>query len=240
MGSRRSSVVRTTRAYRPDDGWETVALAASGVGAFARWCWRWRTEWAGLLALAVVGPLVWGIGTRIADLMVGPVVGPALAPVLGPLFAPLPLIGLLAGLLAWPRSRRWLRGRLACARTRRQIIAVLRETRVPDSADRLPLIRRSTPTPVGERLLLTVRPGQSAEMLAGFLDALRAGARARDVTVSRDPARADRVTVEVIRRDLLSAPEPLTSPLLDLARHLTAAPVPAPTIPNPAVEGADQ
>ena len=238
MGSRRAPLVRTTKAYRPDDGWEAVALAASGVGALGRWCWRWRTEWAGLLALAVVGPLVWGIGSRLADLIVGPLVGPVLAQVLGPLFAPLPLLGLLAGLLAWPRSRRWLRGRLACARTRRRIIAVLRETRVPDSADRLPLVRRSTPTVVGERLLLTMRPGQSAEMLAGFLDALRAGARARDVTVSRDPARADRVTVEVIRRDLLATGAPLGSPLLDLARHLTTAP--APSADPAALEGADQ
>lgn len=221
-----------TKAYRPDDGWEAVALAASGLAACARWCWRWRTEWVGLLVLAVVGPLVWGVGSRIAEVLVGPVVGPVLAP----LFAPLPLLGMLAGLLAWPRSRRWLRGRLACARTRRRILAVLRETRVPDSLDRLPRVRRTTTTPVGERLLLSMRPGQSAEMLAGFLDALRAGARARDVTVSRDPARADRVTVEVIRRDLLATAEPLASPLLERARHLTTAPASAAA----ALEGADQ
>lgn len=235
MGSRRAPVVRTTRAYRPDDGWEAVVLASQGLAAFGGWCWRARTELTGLLVLAVVGPVLWGIGER----LVAPLVGWAVGPVLGQLFAPLPLAAVLAVLLAWPPSRRWLLARWACARSRRRIIAVLRETRVPDSRDRLPIVRRVRPTAVGERLELRMRPGQSAELLAAHIEALRAGARARDVTISRDPARADRVYVDVIRRDLLDTPEPLRSPLLERARHLAAVPT-SEGAPLTAIEGTVQ
>src|SRR5205823_3823193 len=104
--------------------------------------------------------------------------------------------GVLAGaVLAWPRSRRLVLGRLGCARTRRRLLACMRETRAATSSGRLPLVLRSRTTTAGQRLTLGLFPGQSAELLQARIEELRAAARARDVTVSRNPARADRVTV---------------------------------------------
>jgi len=233
MGSR-DPVVRTTAAHKVDNGWEAVAMAASGVGLFAGWCWRFRTEWAALLVLLLVGPVLWSVGAWAAGWL-----GLVAGGMPGSLVALLPVVVPVAGLLGWGRSRRWLWGRWCCAKTRRRIQAVLRETRVPDSLDRLPVVRRSRSTAVGERLHLRVRPGQSAELLTGHVDALRAGARAREVIVTRDRARADRVSVDVIRRDLLATASPLASPLLGLARHLSTRPAGAAEL-APAAEGTEQ
>src|SRR2546426_362511 len=88
----------------------------------------------------------------------------------------------------------------------------MRETRVATSTGRLPLTLRARATPAGERLTFGLFPGQSAEQLDARTEELRAAARARDVSVTRDPGRGDRVTVDVIRRDLLHAGLVLPSP----------------------------
>jgi len=186
--------------------------------ALVRLCWRWRTGLSVLVVVFVGLPMLWDATADLVEALSGVT--------LAPMIAPLPVAVVLAGVLAWPRPRRWVWARLGCARTRRRVRAVLWQTHVPDSRDRLPVVRRVRPTPVGERLQLTVRPGQSAELVAAHIPALRAGARARDVTVSRDPRRADRVYVDVIRRDLLDSQAPLRSPLLARAAHL--APIPRP------------
>lgn len=186
--------------------------------ALVRLCWRWRAGVWVVLVLAVGLPMLWNAG---ADLVAS--LG---ASSVEPMNGLLAVVIWISALLAWPPSRRWLLARWACGRTRRRIKAVLWQTHVPDAKDRLPIVRRVRSTPVGERLQLTVRPGQSAELVARHIPALRAGARARDVTVSRDPRRADRVYVDVIRRDLLDTPAPLRSPLLAHADHL--APIPRP------------
>lgn len=217
MGRRRRPV-RTNQAYKVDSTWEMVALAARFVGWLSRRAWQWRTELGFTLPLVTVWLPVRHL--------------------IGPRWALLPVAAVLAAVAGWPQSRSWVLGRLACARTRRRVVAVLRETRVADSRDRLPTIKRSERTPVGERLLLSCRAGQSAELLAGRMEELRAGARCRDVTISRDPARADRVTVEVIRRDLLAAGSPIGSPLLARARALFTPPprTPEPTGPKPKID----
>jgi hypothetical protein len=111
---------------------------------------------------------------------------------------------------------------LACARSRRLILAGCRQTRVANTAGQLPRTLRSRSTPVGQRLLLSVRAGQSAELLEARIEEFRAAAKARDVQIIRDPARADLVTVEVIRRDPLAGAALLRSPLLDIAAALHA------------------
>ncbi len=98
-----------------------------------------------------------------------------------------------ATVLLWPTSsRRLVLGRLSCARTRRRLLACMAETRVATSAGRLPLVLQSRITPAGERVTFGLFPGQSAELLDARVEELRAAARARDVTVTRDPGRADR------------------------------------------------
>ena len=106
----------------------------------------------------------------------------------------------------------------------------MRETRVATTSGRLPLVLRSRITLAGERLTFGLFPGQSAELLDARVEELRAAARARDVTVTRDRSRADRVTIDVVRRDLLQPALVLPSPLVRLA----AALAPRPVVPDPA------
>jgi hypothetical protein len=96
----------------------------------------------------------------------------------------------------------------------------MRETRVATSTGRLPLVLWSRATPAGERLIFGLFPGQCAEMLDARVEELRAAARAMDVSVTRDRLRSDRVTVDVVRRDLLHRAVVLSSPLVDVAAAL--------------------
>ena len=205
----KQQTIRINQGYRIDSSWELLALVGRGVRRLSALLWRWRTELG--VGLAVVA----------VRLLAGRLLSPSPALVVTALLA--------AAALAWPPSRALITGRLGCARSRRRILACLRETRVATSTGRLPLVLRSRVTAAGERLTLALFPGQSAELLDARVEELRAAARARDVTVTRDPARADRVTVEVIRRDLLNPGVLLPSPLVDLAAVLG----PAPLVPDP-------
>lgn len=201
---RRQQTIRVNQGYRIDSKWGAAALAGRGLSRLTRLWWRWRTE-TGLAAVLVAVQVAAGF-----RLPAAPAAGATV---------------LAAGaVLAWAPARRLLVGRLDCARTRRRILACLRETRVATSTGRLPLVLRSRTTTAGERLTLGLFPGQSAELLDARMEELRAAARARDVTVTRDQARADRVSVDVIRRDSLAG-APLPSPLLAYAAAIHAAAV---------------
>jgi hypothetical protein len=207
--SRRQQTVRINQGYRIDSKWEGLALAGRGVGRLARLCWRYRTE----------------LGLAVAVLSVRAVVGRWL-----PHSAAFAVtLATVAAVLLWPRSRMVVLGRLGCARTRRRLLACMRETRVATSSGRLPLVLRSRVTPAGERLTFGLFPGQSAELLDARIEELRAAARAVDVSVTRDRARADRVTVDVVRRDLLHPAVVVPSPLVGVA----AALLPRLDVPDP-------
>jgi hypothetical protein len=107
-------------------------------------------------------------------------------------------------------------------------------------------VLRSRATTAGERLTLALFPGQSVELLDARVEELRAAARARDVTVTRNPARAHLVTVDVIRRDTLAG-RPLPSPLLPYADALRATTATAntaaatvPGSPGPAADSREE
>jgi hypothetical protein len=195
-----------------DSKWEALALTARLVAWTVRLAWRYRTELSLLSAVTAARLLA---GRHVSGEVAGIVTASTVAAV-----------------LLWPAPRALLLGRLSCARTRRRLLACMAETRVATSAGRLPLVLRSRVTPAGERLTFGLFPGQSAELLDARAEELRAAARARDVTVTRDPGRADRVMVDVIRRDTLAGPA-LPSPLLAYAAALhdtrAADPVLAPT-----------
>lgn len=195
----RQRTIRVNQGYVLDSKWEGLALAGRTVRTLAAGWWRFRTE-TGLLVAAGCVRLVFGR-------------------VLGPDAATGATVAVVVSVFALPGARARMLGRLACARSRRRVLACLRETRVATSTGRLPLVLRSRTTRAGERLTLGLFPGQSAELLDARVEELRAAARARDVTVTRDPGRADRVTVDVIRRDPLSGPA-LPSPLLPYAAVL--------------------
>jgi S-DNA-T family DNA segregation ATPase FtsK/SpoIIIE len=149
--------------------------------------WPWRRE----LLLASVFVVVWGRLT-------------------GPLPAEWSLAvttGASVGLLGLPPVRRWLIGWLACSRTRRQLLAGFKHTRTANLDGRLPRVVKTKATTIGQQLALRLRPGQSTELLDARVEELRAAVRSRDVRLTRDEQRSHRVTVDVVRRDTLTASE---------------------------------
>lgn len=201
----RQQTIRINQGYTVDSKWEALALTGRGLARLARLAWRWRTE----LGLAAAVLAVRALAGRY---LCG---GAALAVTLSA----------VAAVVLWPQSRTLVAGRLGCARTRRRLLACMRETRVATSAGRLPLTLRARSTAAGERLTFGLFPGQSAELLDARVEELRAAARAMDVTVTRDRSRADRVTVDVVRRDLLHPALILPSPLVGVAAALAPRPV---------------
>ena len=205
---RRQQTIRINQGYRIDSRSEALAVAGRAVGGTAHLAWRWRTE-LGLLAavllvrLAAGGHLSGGTSWTVT-------------------------LSTVAAVVAWPRSRRLVAGRLAAASTRRRLLDCMRETRVATSAGRLPLVLRSRSSAAGERLVFGLFPGQSAELLDARVEELRAAARAMDVTVTRDRTRSDRVAVDVVRRDLLHRALVLPSPLVGVAAALG----PRPSVPD--------
>jgi len=103
------------------------------------------------------------------------------------------------------------------------VLAGLAESNADTEAGRLPWCVRSRPTVVGERLTLWCRIGQSAEQIGQRVDMLRSATCARDVRVTRNPARGQVVYVDVIRRDTLTAALPAL-PVPDVV-DLAAVPV---------------
>ncbi|GIL25717.1 hypothetical protein NUM_09710 [Actinocatenispora comari] len=99
----------------------------------------------------------------------------------------------------------WAAGMRARARVVRQMRDGLTGVRFENNAGKLPRIRKVRTTPVGERMTLVCKPGQSAELLDTRAEELRAAAKSRDVRIVRDPNRSDLVTVDVVRRDPLAA-----------------------------------
>ncbi|MGI8446659.1 MAG: hypothetical protein ACR2MP_05635 [Streptosporangiaceae bacterium] len=198
-GRRRQETVRTNQAYRVDNVGEALVIAGRVLAWLSRLAWRWRTE----LLLAV--PVVLAYALTFAWL----------TEVWGDMAAAA-LVGVVLG---WPRSRRLVFARLGCARSRRLILATLSETRTENSSGRLPLVLRTRSTPSGQRLLLRCRVGHSAELFDARVEELRAGARCRNVTITRDPNRSHRVTVHVIRRDTLNGAV-IASVLLPVARRI--------------------
>lgn len=146
-----------------------------------------------------------------------------LASVFGSDAATIAVLVLIAGLLIWSPSRRWIVARLWCGIARRRVLGCLAETRTETSSGDLPWVLRSRPTAVGERLTLWCRVGQSAEQIGQRIDALRSAAWCREVRVSRDPARGHIVYIEVIRRDTLAALVPALP--VPAAVDLAAVPV---------------
>lgn len=107
--------------------------------------------------------------------------------------------------LAIPQSRRVAVGWMRCGRTRRLIRAALAATKMTNTAGQVPRVRSVKATPVGERVQLRTRPGHSAELLSLRMEELRAALKARTVRIDRDPEASHKITMEVVRRDPLTA-----------------------------------
>jgi S-DNA-T family DNA segregation ATPase FtsK/SpoIIIE len=177
-------VVNVRLAIRPPRWVRVLLIAGRLTRRLAQLAWTWRLELAATVAALTVRALFAVlVGLDIATVLVA---------------------AAIAGLLAWSRSRRWLVARAWCGVSRRRLLACLAETRTETSGGDLPLVVRTRPTVVGERLTLWCRVGQSAEQISTRIDALRSAVWCREVRVNRDRARGHVVTVDVIRRETLS------------------------------------
>lgn len=216
MMRRRPQRTHVNRASALDSFREFIAITGRITTCLARLMWRYRTE-CGLTAVALTAyfGVLYEIALRLATVVT--------------------LAGATLVILVRP-SRRLLVGRLRCARTRRRILATFRQTRVENADGHVPRIVRSRATPAGERLILSCRPGHSAELLNARVEELRAGARCRQVRITRHPNRLHRVTVDVIRRGVLAGVN-IGSPLLTVAEHATAARTSLPAAGLPVEEG---
>jgi hypothetical protein len=166
----------------------TVFLARA-VARLARWLWPYRRE---LVLLAAVVWL-WAASSHFVPS------GWALVAV----------FTLIAAVLGWDRSRRLVLGFLGAGRLRRRLHRIFTETNTLTVDGQPPAIRAVSATPVGFRVRLGMRPGQSAERLDLRGDELRAGLHAREIRVRRNPGRADRVDLDVVHTDPLTDTAPV-------------------------------
>lgn len=175
----------------------TILLRRSRLGMI----WRWRTEMTALTAGSGGFFETWHlIGIDLSGIACG---------------------GSLALALALPWSRRFLAARFWCLVTRHRLQRAFWETRLHTRAGHLPLVLWIRGTRVGERAYVLARAGMSA---ADFEDAVSAfaaacGARESRVTFSRRWSQL--ITIDILRRDLLSPGNVVPSVLVDLAGPVT-------------------
>jgi hypothetical protein len=165
--------------------------------------WRWRTEVCiALVALVVVNQLT---------------------AVMSPEAALVVMVVPVAVVLAVPWPRRLLLARFWCGVTRHRLRACMVQLRTANWDGRLPWVLLVRPTPVGERAWLLLMPGLSAADLEDRTEHLAAACWACDARVHRVRSLAALMRIDVIRRDPLTRPEPITNPLMGRTNDLPAA-----------------
>lgn len=179
----------------------TILLRRSRLGM----AWRWRTEMT-LVSAGSGGFLeTWHL------------IGPDLA---GTAFG-----GGLALALALPWSRRFMAARFWCLVTRHRLQRAFWETRLHTRAGHLPLVLWTRGTKVGERACVLARAGMSAADFEDAVPAFAAACGAREARVTFSPRWSQLITIDILRRDLLSPRNVVPSTLVDLAGPVTV-PVP--------------
>ncbi|MCF6475900.1 hypothetical protein FAF44_47320 [Nonomuraea sp. MG754425] len=123
---------------------------------------------------------------------------------------------LLAGAVSAPAAtrfgRNWITAHFWCVVSRHRLQRTCLETTMHTRAGRIPLVLWITPTTTGEKALVLVRAGVSAETFEAFGDEIAAACWARHVNVHRHRTRAQLLMVEIVRRDETPG---ATSPGLD-------------------------
>jgi hypothetical protein len=134
----------------------------------------------------------------------------------------LPLL-VLAALLVWPWTRRWVLGMFWLLVTRHRLRTYFLQCGAYNRSGRLPWLTLSYPTRVGERVWVWLVPGLSWPDFQADTEQIAVACWARDCRVGRSRRLAGLVWVDVIRRDPLSASAPYASTLL----HTDIPPAPA-------------
>ncbi|MEV0997415.1 hypothetical protein [Nonomuraea sp. NPDC050202] len=112
---------------------------------------------------------------------------------------------LLAGAVSVPAAtrfgRNWIVAHFWCVVSRHRLQRTCLETTMHTRAGRIPLVLWITPTTTGEKALILVRAGVSAEAFEAYSEEIAAACWARSVNVYRHRTRAQLLIVETVRRD---------------------------------------
>jgi len=163
----------------------TEVPRAGAIGTL--WCWRYEAAAAAVIAAAVTSIVV-----ELGAAWLGALAGAAA----------------VAGvaLLCSEPSRRRIIARAWCFITPHRIRVGCVQAWVQTRTGRLPAVLYTTPTALGERVLLWCPAGITARDLAAARDILTAACWAMDVRVIPSPRRTHLVTLEVIRREPAGPP----------------------------------
>jgi hypothetical protein len=129
------------------------------------------------------------------------------------------VVGVPAGI---PRVRRQLMRVVWCVVSRHRVRSCFNEFIISNRSGSLPLILWATPTPVGERVWIWLRPGLSLGDLESRLDKIAVACWASTVTVEKaSDSNSAHVRMDIKRRDALTGV--IASPLVDLVDPDTPA-----------------
>jgi hypothetical protein len=134
------------------------------------------------------------------------------------------LVVLLAGVVGWPPTRRFVVSRLWCTVSRHRVRACLVHCRIANRHGYVPWLLWVRPTKVGERVWLLCRPGISVRDFEDRTTQLAAACWARDARVAAWRRLAAVITVDVIRRDPLTADRMVDNPITVSLAEATGSP----------------
>lgn len=163
---------------------------------------------AEITILATTGVAYWWLHTTMTDL-----------------WANAALLGSLAVLLLVPASRRYLSRRFWCVLDRHRLRSCLRQTKVRtmNMDGELPLMLWARPTKTGERVWLWIRAGSASDDLDAALSYIAPACYAREARLIEVRKLSTLVAVDIIRRDPLAEPQPITSVLARYVGKVTGA-----------------
>lgn len=175
----------------------TILLRRSRLGM----AWRWRTEMATLTTGSGGFLETWHlIGLDLAGVAFG---------------------GGLALALLLPWTRRFLAARFWCLLTRHRLQRAFWETRLHTRAGRLPLVLWLTGSKVGVRAYVLAPAGTSLTAFENAAEIFAAACGAREAHVSASPRWSQLITIDIMRKDVLSSRVVVPSVLVDLGEPVS-------------------
>lgn len=134
----------------------------------------------------------------------------------------LTVAGLVGVVAVVPPARRFVVARFWCVLDRHRLRTCLRmaKIRTMNLDGALPFLLWARPTKTGERIWVWTRAGSSADDLEQVLGYIAPACYAREARIHRVRSLSTLVAVELIRRDPLNQPRPVSSPLARLSARM--------------------